>query len=661
METTIKRRIIRCVFGVVVALVLGMGVISIVINTFSSNNILKSVLSATALVSSERVEWEITYLKTLASELGCEAMLSDSALTDDEKMAVINNRVEANGLVRGNYIHTDGNAYNGNAYNGNNYSDREYFQEAMKGNTWVSEPVISKTTGELSIIVAAPVWKDGIAGGTVDAVIYIVPKESFLNDIVVSLQMSRRASAYILDKDGNVIAHEDIGNVLEKKNTIEESKTRSSLKKMASVEKKMIAGESGYSVCWSGIMRKSVAYAPIPNTNGWSIAICAPVTDFSNATELGIGVVIICILISMVISGRIGRKLGDAVGEPVKECARRLELLAQGDLTTPVPTVEIKDETYILASATKTIVTSIMVMIQDMSAMLEKMAGGNFDVDSSAEESYVGDFNKLFVSITTINRSLSDTLRNIQESSVPVSVGSEQMSQAAQNLAEGATDQAGAVDHLAATIADICVEVNNRVTETVDTSENARAIGRIAQESASHMQEMTEAMERISQASNEIVTIVQEIEEIAAQTNLLSLNASIEAARAGDAGKGFSVVALEVGQLAKQSSSAVEHTRKMVQTALSEIDNGHDIVKKTISDFKDIIKGIQKIVERIETVAFSAKEEKEMIGQLNQTVSQISEVIQSNSATAEQTSATSEELSAQALVLKELIAGFKIR
>lgn len=661
METTIKRRIIRCVFGVVVALVLGMGVISIVINTFSSNNILKSVLSATALVSSERVEWEITYLKTLASELGCEAMLSDSALTDDEKMAVINNRVEANGLVRGNYIHTDGNAYNGNAYNGNNYSDREYFQEAMKGNTWVSEPVISKTTGELSIIVAAPVWKDGIAGGTVDAVIYIVPKESFLNDIVVSLQMSRRASAYILDKDGNVIAHEDIGNVLEKKNTIEKSKTRSSLKKMASVEKKMIAGESGYSVCWSGIMRKSVAYAPIPNTNGWSIAICAPVTDFSNATELGIGVVIICILISMVISGRIGRKLGDAVGEPVKECARRLELLAQGDLTTPVPTVEIKDETYILASATKTIVTSIMVMIQDMSAMLEKMAGGNFDVDSSAEESYVGDFNKLFVSITTINRSLSDTLRNIQESSVPVSVGSEQMSQAAQNLAEGATDQAGAVDHLAATIADICVEVNNRVTETVDTSENARAIGRIAQESASHMQEMTEAMERISQASNEIVTIVQEIEEIAAQTNLLSLNASIEAARAGDAGKGFSVVALEVGQLAKQSSSAVEHTRKMVQTALSEIDNGHDIVKKTISDFKDIIKGIQKIVERIETVAFSAKEEKEMIGQLNQTVSQISEVIQSNSATAEQTSATSEELSAQALVLKELIAGFKIR
>jgi len=656
METTIKRRIIRCVFGVVVALVLGMGVISIVINTFSSNNILKSVLSATALVSSERVEWEITYLKTLASELGCEAMLSDSALTDDEKMAVINNRVEANGLVRGNYIHTDG-----NAYNGNNYSDREYFQEAMKGNTWVSEPVISKTTGELSIIVAAPVWKDGIAGGTVDAVIYIVPKESFLNDIVVSLQMSRRASAYILDKDGNVIAHEDIGNVLEKKNTIEESKTRSSLKKMASVEKKMIAGESGYSVCWSGIMRKSVAYAPIPNTNGWSIAICAPVTDFSNATELGIGVVIICILISMVISGRIGRKLGDAVGEPVKECARRLELLAQGDLTTPVPTVEIKDETYILASATKTIVTSIMVMIQDMSAMLEKMAGGNFDVDSSAEESYVGDFNKLFVSITTINRSLSDTLRNIQESSVPVSVGSEQMSQAAQNLAEGATDQAGAVDHLAATIADICVEVNNRVTETVDTSENARAIGRIAQESASHMQEMTEAMERISQASNEIVTIVQEIEEIAAQTNLLSLNASIEAARAGDAGKGFSVVALEVGQLAKQSSSAVEHTRKMVQTALSEIDNGHDIVKKTISDFKDIIKGIQKIVERIETVAVSAKEEREMIGQLNQTVSQISEVIQSNSATAEQTSATSEELSAQALVLKELIAGFKIR
>lgn len=656
METTIKKRIIKCVFRVVVALVLGMVIVLTCINTISSNNILKSVLSATALVASERVDWEIAYLKTLASELGCEAKLSDESLTDDDKMDIINKRVETNGLVRGNYIHTDG-----NAYNGNNYSDREYFQEAMKGNTWVSEPIISKTTGELSIIVAAPVWKDGKAGGTVDAVIYIVPNESFLNDIVVSLQMSKRASAYMLDKDGDVIAHEDINIVLQGKNVIEESKEKPSLRKIASVEEKMIRGESGYSVYWSGVSGSTVAYAPIQGTNGWSIAICAPISDFSRATELGIVIAVICILISMAVSNHIGRKLGNAVGEPVKECAKRLELLAQGDLTTPVPTVEIKDETYILAEATETIVTSIMIMIQDMSALLEQMAEGNFDVSSSAEESYVGDFNKLFVSITTINRSLSDTLKNIQESSVPVSVGSEQMSQAAQNLAEGATEQASAVDHLVTTISDICVEVNNRVMEAVDTSANTKSIGRIAKESAGQMEKMTRAMEKISQASSEIVTIVQEIEEIASQTNLLSLNASIEAARAGDAGKGFSVVALKVGELAQQSAKAVEHTKKMIQTALNEIDNGQVIVKATISDFQDIIDGIQIIVEKIEMVASSAEEEKETVEKLNETVSQISEVIQSNSATAEETSATSEELSAQATVLKDLIAKFKFR
>lgn len=656
METTIKKRIIKCVFSVVVALVLGIGIISVGLNTFSSNNILESAMSATALVAAERVEWEIAYLKTLASDLGCEVKLSDDSLTDDEKMDIINTRVASNNLVRGNYIHTDG-----NAYNGNNYSDREYFQEAMKGNTWVSEPVVSKTTGELSIIVAAPVWKDGKVGSTVDAVIYIVPNEAFLNDIVVSLQMSRRASAYMLDKNGNVIAHEDINNILENKNVIEESKEKSSLKKLAALENKMIQGESGYSTYWSGATRKSFAYAPIGNTNGWSIAICAPVTDFSYATEIGIAVTIICILISMGISNYAGKKLGDAVGEPVKECANRLVLLAQGDLTTPVSEVSVKDETYILAEATATIVKSVMIMIQDMSNMLEQMADGNFDVDSTAEESYVGDFNKLFVSITTINRSLSDTLKNIQESSAPVSVGSEQMSEAAQNLAEGATEQAGAVDHLAATIADVCVEVSNRAKETENTCSDAKEVGRIAQESASHMGNMTDAMERISQASNEIATIIQEIEDIAAQTNLLSLNASIEAARAGEAGKGFSVVALEVGGLAKQSADAVEHTRKMVQTALKEIDDGRIIVEETISAFKEIISGIQKIVEKIEMVADSATGEKKMIEQLNTTVNQISEVIQSNSATAEETSATSEELSAQAMILKELIARFRIR
>lgn len=655
MQTTIKKRIVQKFFRVVSIMLLVMGIIMVLTNTLSTNRLLKTLMTKTTFVASERVEWEISYLKTLVTDLGCEVKLSDDSLSDDEKMEIINNRVSANGLVRGNYIHLDG-----NAYNGNNYSDRTYFQEALKGNTTVSEPLMSRTTGELSIIVAAPVWKDGIAGSEVTGVIYIVPTETFLNDIVASLEMSQHTEAYMLDSKGNIIAHHDISYVENQRNIITEAETDSSYKKLASIHKKMIKGENGYTTFFSGLTNKLIAYAPIANTNGWSVAISAPKTDFSNATFTSIGIMLICLVISIGIANKIGNKLGDDVGIPINKCVERLLLLSKGDLHTSVPVVAVQDETYALSQAMTFMIDAFSKMINDMKHLLDQMAKGDFTAASNAEESYVGDFHELHISITKINSSLSHTMKEIKSSSGLVSAGADQLADVSQTLAVQTTEQANAVDALKEAIEEISKQISMNALEANNTSEYAKQIGNTAKESTGQMSAMTTAMQKISEASMEIRNIIQEIEDIASSTNLLALNASIEAARSGEAGKGFAVVATEIGNLAKQSATAVEDTRNMIITAMNEVDNGSAIVNQTISDFQTIINGISDVITQIEHVTSASQQEKEEVLQLNETIDKISGVVQDNSAIAEETSATGVELSSSATNLNQLISQFQL-
>ena len=167
-------------------------------------------------------------------------------------------------------------------------------------------------------------------------------------------------------------------------------------------------------------------------------------------------------------------------------------------------------------------------------------------------------------------------------------------------------------------------------------------------------------MSKINAASLEIANIIQTIEAIADQTSLLSLNASIEAARAGEAGRGFAVVAGEIGHLASQSSEAVEDTRRLIETASSEVESGNRIADETAQALQAIINGISEIVKAVEEVADNSSQQNGAMQQINQAIEQISEVVQSNSAAAEQSSATSEELSAQAIELNDMIEMFKL-
>ncbi len=653
---TIKGKITVSVLALVIISLSLLGIISSILNNQSTNSTLKRNMNATAHVSAERVEWEITSYMNLVEDLGMTARLANDSATVEEKKAIIDERVKVNELVAGDILDSTGTSI----FTGENFADADYFQAAMQGGVFVTEPIISEDQSSMEIRIAAPLWKEGTHGTEVVGVIYLIPDSNFLNDIMVAVNVSANGSAYMLDSEGNVIAHKDEQLVKMKDNSIRDAQTNSKLKPVARLEQKMINGESGFGTYSYNGVKKIMAYTPVKNSKNWSIAITAPISDFNLETVVGIIITILIVIISIVVAVFMVRKLADNIGTPIHQCAKRLTALAKGDLHTEVPEIMTQDETLILANATRDIVSDMKRIIGDVDYILGEMSENNFGVHSRARESYIGDFKNILEAVRKIKYSLTDTINHIKESSEQVGIGSTQLADGAQSLAEGATDQAASVQELLATVNNVAEQVQRNTENALSTNKKAMEIGDQANASNAYITEMMKAMEKISDASMQIANIIQTIEEIADQTNLLSLNASIEAARAGEAGRGFAVVAGEIGHLANQCTGAVVDTRKLIQAALNEVESGNRIADEMAQVLQGVIVGMDEIVKAVEAVAENSDEQNQSMQQVNDAIEIISEVVQTNSAAAEQTSATSQELSAQATELNDMIDKFRL-
>lgn len=298
------------------------------------------------------------------------------------------------------------------------------------------------------------------------------------------------------------------------------------------------------------------------------------------------------------------------------------------------------------------------MVVSDAGYLLDEMAKGRFDVTSRAEDCYVGDFENLILGIRTLNSQLDSMLKEIHESSSQVKVGSQQLVESAQALTEGTASQASAVEELSATIGNVAniseESANNAVlaaTSAINASEEAKG-------TREEMNRLTEAMERITDTSKEIEKIIVAIEDIASQTNLLSLNASIEAARAGEAGRGFAVVADQIGKLATDSAQSAVTTRELIVKSLGEIEQGNYIVEKSMDAITTVLANMESFANMASGAAEASKEQVEMLKQIEDGIGQITISVQNNSATAQETSAVSEELAAQATGLEEMLDKF---
>ena len=654
---SIRQKILLCILCIATAAAVLCGGVGIFMSYSSGQSTLKSSMLAIASLSADRVSYEIQSYEYTAEALGMVPELSSATTTVEQKKAILDQWVAEYGMMRGNVLDTSGNSL----FDGNNYSDREYFQQAIQGKVYISVPTVSKITGELSLMVAAPLWQDGIPNSRVAGVVYFVPKETFLNDIMATIEVSENSSAYMLDKNGNTIAHINMDNVMNQENTVEDAKTDSSLAELAVLESKMVAGETGFGEYSYNGVTKYLAYSPVPGTDGWSLGVNAYVSDFMGTTYRNIVIIAVLIAAVVVVAIVLSIRVANGLGKPICQCVQRIRRLEQGDLTSPVPTFSRRDEIGQLSEATGQIVHVLQGIIQDIGYLLGEMADGNFNISSRNYAAYRGDLKALLQSMRKINRKLSHTLSQINLAAEQVSSGADQVSSGAQALAQGATEQASSVQELSATIAEIDSGAKENAESAKQMKELSDQTGNQVTFSRERMSDLKSAMKDILDGHQEISQIIGTIENIAFQTNILALNAAVEAARAGTAGKGFAVVADEVRNLASKSDQASKQTKEIIERSAQHVTNGSHLMDEVDEALNKTAELSNSVIEHINIMAGNIMAEADSVTQVTTGTDQISSVVQTNSATAEESAAASEELSSQAQLLKELVGRFSLR
>ncbi len=368
-------------------------------------------------------------------------------------------------------------------------------------------------------------------------------------------------------------------------------------------------------------------------------------------------VVIVLILVTIIIAMRFAAMTAKDISQSLEQLKKAANQLAKGELNVDIHIAE-QNEFGEIANDFNTAVAKLKEYVDCIRWGLQEIGSGNFSVQPTVE--FYGDFVEIRDAIANIEIALSKTMRKIDEDAEGVSFGSQQLAESAQTLAEGATSQAGAVQELAATIENLTVVAEDSAKKELEAYNTAHQYANVAEQSNKEIQLLAEAMERITNTSKEIESIIGEIEDIASQTNLLSLNASIEAARAGEAGRGFAVVADQIGKLATDSAQSAVNTKTLIDKSLEEVQIGNDITTKTIAALEEVIEGIHLLAEASQETSKRSKEQADTMGQVRIGIEQIADVVQDNSAAAEESAATSQELSAQSQSLKSLVEQFQL-
>lgn len=369
-------------------------------------------------------------------------------------------------------------------------------------------------------------------------------------------------------------------------------------------------------------------------------------------------VLFVAFSVSMLLSIDRARKLIRSIMEPLEEIGRATQALAVGDFSVEIA-YKSTDEFGVTCDCVRESFAVLKKLIAQLRENFRELAQGNLCISTEVE--FPGELHEIDVTREELVERLSEAFSQIKDMAGQIQTESNQFAQASQDLAEGATQQAGTIEEASAN----SVKMSGRLHSTSEDAGEANLLVQKTNETAhngqNEMKQMLEAMSEISTIAEAMSQIISLIDDLAAQTNLLALNAAIEAARAGEAGRGFAVVAEQVKSLAQQSSEAAKETSVLIENAVSAVEKGNVIARNTSRALEKITGYIEEVTTVVQGISEVARDEAVAVKEITQELEAVSTIAQGNSATSEEIAASSQELTAQVTVLNGVLDNFKFK
>lgn len=351
------------------------------------------------------------------------------------------------------------------------------------------------------------------------------------------------------------------------------------------------------------------------------------------------------------------KKFMPCIVEPLKEIEVAADALLKGDFSVNV-TYESEDEFGHVCRSLNQSLSYQRAAVSEILSLMESLSEGDFTVSPSM--SFPGELRKIEIAIQRLVHKLNDSLHEITLSASQISAGSQQLAGGAQALASGALEQASGVQELYAAVTEVADKVHVNARNAKSASQYATVSGDLTRTALEDMKEMSNAMREISNTADNIGDAIRVIHDIAFRTNILALNATVEAARAGDAGQGFAVVADEVRELAQKSSEAAKEITVLVESSTEAANYGESITRKTRQAFEDVAIKVEEVLSAVDDISIASEEQSTNITQIIIGVEQISNVVQMNSTTSQESATVSEQFSGQANMLRALVSQFAL-
>lgn len=648
-KKTMKQKIVSYVMGVSILLGIVLTATMIVNSFVSTNSILLDNLQMMAKTSSQNVSSNLHLLTDRMANLSLEKTLLDDSASIKEKQAVLDERKTRIEFVWLAVYDLEGQKLYGDDIAPDSIAEEKYYTYLTKtSNISIGEPYYSNDIWQLSVGIPLNNEEGSFA--------YLIGsyKYDLLNDVLSNINIGVRGSAYIINEEGTIIADNNMANMEEQQNVYELYGS----KKNNAIFDAMANYQTGSEQMKLQHIKHYVAYSPVAGTN-WTLIIDAPRGDFMKTLFVSI---IVCVLLaaSLLIAARFTiAKAAAKISDSLSLSTERLTALSEGNLKDEVILAQTEDEAEILTEALSKTINNIDSYIDNLKTSLGYLSEG--DYSQEVPDTFIGDFAAIRDALTNITMSLNQTMYQINSASAAVNQNSSEVSGYAKRLYDGSMEQSAALDRLNERIRVITEKIRliNESARQVKICTGG-AEDKVAQ-GKQQMDSMLGTMNNIYSNMQEIMKISQLIDDISSQTSLLALNASIEAARAGESGKGFAIVAQQIGVLADQTADALKQTGDIILQANLSIEEGLTTARATAESFQEINKATEEfkgISDQIEQVA---TEQQNAVGMVSKEITTVLDIANTNQQLAAETDKTAAQSLLQSQELEQVVASVKLK